>query len=113
MSEAILPALRWRAEGKAQKSMTVRGGVLADQVGYGKTAVTVGLIDTKLGAPLPETSDGLKSIPVKGTLVLVPPHLMNQWPAEIKKFTGNALRVEVMKTVADLGRMTVKQVPSL
>jgi hypothetical protein len=33
VAEAILPALRWRAEGRAQKIMAVRGGVLADQVG--------------------------------------------------------------------------------
>lgn len=47
---------------------------------------------------------------LQGTLVLVPPHLMNQWPSEICKFTGDALKVEVIKTVGDLGRISVKQV---
>ena len=45
ISEAILEPLQWRAEGKAQRRVLVRGGVLADAVGYGKTAITVGLID--------------------------------------------------------------------
>eukprot|EP00873_Tetraselmis_striata_P026775 jgi/Tetstr1/447039/TSEL_034496.t1 len=111
VSEAILPALGWRAEGRAQRKRMIRGGVLADQVGYGKTAVTVGLIDSTLKEPLPTPEQiGMTGcIPVKATLVLVPPHLMNQWPSEIHKFTGNRLKVEVVKTVGDLGRLTVEQ----
>ena len=45
ISEAILTPLGWRAEGRAQRPVKVKGGVLADQVGYGKTAITLGLID--------------------------------------------------------------------
>ena len=35
----------WRAEGRAQQPVHICGGVLADEVGYGKTAITLGLID--------------------------------------------------------------------
>ena len=114
------------------------------QVGYGKTAVTVALIDSKRDKPIPvQTNAGKISVKVcvcgnyvlpnvyfskefgpsltrvnrfhiclflQGTLVLVPPHLMKQWPSEIRKFTGDALHVEVIKTVGDLGRMTIQQV---
>jgi hypothetical protein len=45
ISEAILTPLGWRAEGRARRAVHIRGGVLADQVGYGKTAITLGLID--------------------------------------------------------------------
>lgn len=45
VSEAVLDPLGWRAEGRAQRPIHVRGGVLADQVGYGKTAITLALID--------------------------------------------------------------------
>ncbi len=45
ISESILDPLGWRAEGRAQRPVHIRGGVLADQVGYGKTAITLGLID--------------------------------------------------------------------
>jgi len=107
VSEAVLPALRWRAEGRAQKRSMVRGGVLADQVGYGKTAVIVGLIDCKKGAAVASSDAAGGSIPLKATLVLVPPHLANQWPSEIQKFTGSALKVEVVKTVGDLNRLSI------
>jgi hypothetical protein len=43
--EQVLPALKWRAEGRAQREQLVRGGVLADEVGYGKTAIILGVID--------------------------------------------------------------------
>src|ERR1700761_6397418 len=33
VAEAVLPTLGWRAEGRAQRPVRVRGGVLADQVG--------------------------------------------------------------------------------
>ena len=52
----------WRCVGRVQRAFPVRGGVLGDSVGYGKTAVALALVaaDTS-GAP---------------TLVVVPPHLV-------------------------------------
>ncbi|KAF9883832.1 hypothetical protein FE257_002769 [Aspergillus nanangensis] len=38
--EALLPQLMWRAEARVSIPKTVRGGVLADDVGYGKTAIS-------------------------------------------------------------------------
>jgi hypothetical protein len=42
--EVVLNSLGWRAESRAQRHICVRG-VLADQVGYIKTAITLVLID--------------------------------------------------------------------
>ena len=44
VAEATLPSLGWRAEAKVERPVLARGGVVADQVGYGKTAITIGLI---------------------------------------------------------------------
>ena len=94
-TEAVLAPLRWRAEARVSRKTVARGGIVADQVGYGKTAITVGLIDsspdTVPGEGLsPEELSGKH--PVKATLIIVPSQLMGQWPKEIKKFTGSALR---------------------
>lgn len=54
IAEASLLPLGWRAEGKAERPVLVRGGVLADEVGYGKTAITIGLICSTLNDPPPK-----------------------------------------------------------
>ena len=86
--EAALPQLGWHAEAKASRVVQVRGGVLADDgelfaslpsdltdsvllVGYGKTAIIVGLIcSQQKSIVLPTTPD---RVAVKATLVVVPP----------------------------------------
>ena len=116
VTEARLPALRWRAEGRAEREVTVRGGVVADQVGYGKTAITLGLIDSQVGQSrlVSKGKGGAVKVPgairVGATLVLAPPHLLKQWPNEVRKFTGTALNMEVVNTVADLNRLTIKRI---
>lgn len=113
ISEAMLDPLSWRAEGMAQRPIHIRGGVLADQVGYGKTAITLGLIDcTSKGAEKEFTKKGgiLGKIPVKGTLIVVPPHLTKQWGSEVKKFTGTRFKVLVITTVSNLNGCKIEDV---
>ena len=45
VAEAVLEPLSWRAEAKVERPVLVRGGIVADEVGYGKTVITLGLID--------------------------------------------------------------------
>ena len=68
---------------------------MADQVGYGKTAITVALIDSAPKPPAPPAYSQKHAVPVKATLVFAPPHLLRQWPREVKKFTGEALKVRI------------------
>lgn len=115
ISEAVLEPLRWRAEGRAERPVTICGGVLADEVGYGKTAITLGLIDSSLaqGLTLSPPVEQLRGvILVKATLIVVPSHLIKQWPAEITKFVGKALKVIPIITLANLNKLTVAEIES-
>ncbi|KAJ3818894.1 hypothetical protein EV361DRAFT_190497 [Lentinula raphanica] len=110
ISEAVLEPLGWRAEGLAQRPIHVRGGVLADQVGYGKTAITLGLIDCTWKTIEKEFAkqdaiDG--KILLKGTLVIVPPHLTRQWDSEVRKFSGKRFKTLVLSTVSNLNSATI------
>lgn len=113
VSEAVLDPLGWRAEGRAQRRVHVRGGVLADQVGYGKTAITLALIDCtakQVEAELTKKGPLPGKIRVKGTLCIVPPHLTRQWNTEIHKFMGTKrYKSIVISTAANLNSVTIEE----
>ncbi|KAK2463557.1 hypothetical protein APHAL10511_004308 [Amanita phalloides] len=111
ISEAILTPLGWRAEGRAQRPVYVRGGVLADQVGYGKTAITLGLIDCtakKVEREFSNMNNLPGRIPVKATLIVVPPHLYRQWKSEVEKFTGDRFEVLVLASQSDVNHASIQ-----
>jgi len=81
---------------RIRATYAVRGGILADKIGYGKTATTIALIDRGLGKPppaVPEVDRG-RFIQAKGTLIILPSNLFEQWITEIAKFVwdGKPLR---------------------
>lgn len=88
VAEATLGPLGWRAEGKASRRVNIRGGVLADEVGYGKTAISLGLIDTAKHVKNHQLPDIPRPgrLTTQATLVVVPAHLTKQWEGEISKF---------------------------
>jgi hypothetical protein len=93
----------------------IRGGVLADQVGYGKTAITLGLIDCTRKEVARELHDAAEipgKIRVKASLVVVPPHLTRQWSTEIKKFVSSEAKMQVvtLTTASNLNSLTVEKV---
>ncbi|KAG8774484.1 hypothetical protein FRC12_001960 [Ceratobasidium sp. 428] len=112
IAEALLEPLGWRAEGKAERKIDVRGGVLADEVGYGKTAITLALIASTLEKPRPvfkhDVVDG--GIKTNATLTVVPPHLALQWPSEVEKFAPKALKTVVIKDQKDLNGLTIQDI---
>jgi hypothetical protein len=108
ISEAALPALGWRAEGKAERPVMVRGGVIADQVGYGKTIISLALIAESRGTPAPSPAPpGL--IDLKATLIVVPGHLSKQWPSEIKRFTGKMFKLITIQNHGDLKSYSIAE----
>lgn len=91
---------------RARASYHVRGGILADRVGFGKTATTIGLIDMTQHCPSPPVPppDTGSFIPAKGTLVIVPSNLLDQWAQEISKFVWDGSRLVALNSGWKAGR---------
>uniref|UniRef100_A0A7S2LYA7 Helicase C-terminal domain-containing protein n=2 Tax=Zooxanthella nutricula TaxID=1333877 RepID=A0A7S2LYA7_9DINO len=102
-------AAHWRLEGCLRCDYQgVKGGVLADAIGYGKTACTIGLVDCTLKHPLPRVPPAFAGfIPSRATLILVPTNLHSQWLAEIRKFTGDTFKVLSVPTCTQLKRLSI------
>lgn len=107
-SEHILNGVGWCLIGRATKSSPLKGGVLGDAIGSGKTVVTIALILSGIKKARAERSlaDGKSG----ATLIVVPPGLVKQWDDERKKFTKNQLRSIVIDSTATLKRFSVKEI---
>ena len=114
IEEATLSQLGWRAEVRVRRTRILRGGILADEVGYGKTATTLALIHTQRhNAEQHAAIENAGCISVKATLVLVPPHLVHQWKGQTHKFLGTEsadLKILVIENVGQLARTTISQI---
>ncbi|KAL4812351.1 hypothetical protein BDW67DRAFT_188785 [Aspergillus spinulosporus] len=108
--EALLGSLMWRAEGKVTVPKTIRGGILADDVGYGKTAIVLGLLDASSANPNIDLSVSLNStgfIPSRATLIVVPRIMVQQWRSEIAKFLGDKYNILAFSTAAALKKTSI------
>ena len=113
IEEAYLPTLGWLAETMVKFASPARGGVLADEVGYGKTATTLALIQAniKKASQFPSVTDMFATgIAVKATLIIVPAILVAQWESQIAKFLGKEYPVVKINQIGDLGRVDVRRI---
>jgi hypothetical protein len=114
--EAIVPALGWRAEVRAEIDVSVRGGICADHPGFGKTITSLALIHSQLmsGQDIVadmrtrQTSDGTRGlIPTKATLIVAPNTLVRQWASEIREKLGYLKGVLIVSGLKDLDKYSI------
>nr|GEW52970.1 DNA repair protein RAD16-like [Tanacetum cinerariifolium] len=97
-SDLIMPLLRyqkeWLAWGLNQEESPSKGGILADEMGMGKTVQAIALVLAKralwreLGEPVGMSTGSSTGLPcVKATLVICPLIAVMQWVNEIDRFT--------------------------
>ncbi|KAJ8126512.1 hypothetical protein O1611_g7126 [Lasiodiplodia mahajangana] len=111
MEECRVDPLNLRVVAVAERDVLCTGGVLADDVGYGKTVITLALMAAQ------QSFDQGKSLRQRGgsegntsalaaSLVFVPRHLVIQWREEAAKFLGwKDMDVFVVTTWSDLQGM--------
>ena len=106
--EATLLSSGWRAEVRARRSVLVHGGILADEVGYGKTATTLALIDSQSPKARKSAETVRKGcISIKATLIMVPTTLIGQWKRQISKFLGQKYKVLALDNMRTFAKQTV------
>lgn len=109
VAEVYVDHLRFRLFAQSARQITRRGRVVADSVGFGKTAVCFGLIDRQhhvdrdtfldLRTKDPSLED---MIHLQATLVVVPNQLTEQWKKEGERFLNAGYRIIVISTFTDL-----------
>ena len=107
-------------EGRVTIPKIVCGGVLADEVGYGKTVISLALIaatksdeDTESITSIASSNESNPIVKSAATLVVVPSHLISQWPQELRKFLGNTLDYIVLRTLSDLNSKSLSRLASV
>ncbi|KAL6143899.1 hypothetical protein ACLB2K_054594 [Fragaria x ananassa] len=93
-SDLIMPLLRYQKEWLAwalrQEESQTRGGILADEMGMGKTIQAIALVLAKreINWTLNEPQPSTRLRHIKGTLVVCPVVAVSQWVSEIERFTS-------------------------
>lgn len=114
--EEIIAGLPLRFVGRAERTVKCAGGIIADAVGFGKTVVTLALIDFQ------KQEDGIKfhqrekaektagQKALEATLIIVPEHITGQWAIEAETFLNLvAPKVFVIGSFQDLGPGSLKK----
>ncbi|KAI0102057.1 hypothetical protein GGR51DRAFT_574417 [Nemania sp. FL0031] len=108
IEECRVDPLNLRVAAVAERDISCAGGVLADDVGFRKTVITLALMAAQQkfdqGESLQQReSSAWNPTALAASLVFVPRHLVNQWREEAAKFLGwKDMDVLTVKTWRDL-----------
>jgi hypothetical protein len=112
MSEKELPGTGFTLATKASRNVPLRGGVIADAIGAGKTVISIALILKGLVAARLK-NEASKNLSNSGaTLIVVPPGLIGQWKSEFDKFVDAKLGLKIIEVynLAKLKKTTVDEI---
>lgn len=97
ISDLLRYQKEWLAWALKQEDSVYKGGILADEMGMGKTLQAIALVLAKrercrsMGEPFGSSASSISSkvLPeIKGTLVVCPVVAVSQWVSEIDRFTS-------------------------
>lgn len=117
VAEVYVDHLRLRVFARAARHIVRRGRVVADSVGFGKTAVCLGLIDRQYQLDRGEFLDLRKKelhrevvnlTHLRATLVIVPNQLTQQWKIEAERFLNAKYKICVVETFAQLQKEGIR-----
>ncbi|ROW12752.1 hypothetical protein VMCG_00089 [Cytospora schulzeri] len=116
MAEVYVDQLRLRVYAHAERNIVRRGRVVADDVGFGKTAVCLGLIASQHDTDRNEFLAMRKTNPhlqgmrhLHATLVIVPNQLTQQWNCEAKRFLEKNDRILIIQDFRQLQNLRVTE----
>ncbi|KAI0892196.1 hypothetical protein F4806DRAFT_489081 [Annulohypoxylon nitens] len=107
IEEEIVPELKLRLVGWAKRNVTSYGGVLADDVGYGKTVTMLAVAHCQREFDSQKSFQGrrIDKSPCKylqATLVIVPDHLLGQWASEAERFLPEGTPIVQIRSISNL-----------
>lgn len=81
--------------------LTFKGGIIADEVGLGKTLTVIGFIFQNKNTDRKIASD------IGKNLIILPNRIVGQWFTEIKKYLGSSKSLSVLKicTITDIKKL--------
>jgi len=113
IDEFIIPELHCRMTGTATHDVVCRGGVVAHDVGFGKTVCVLALVDHQREHDKAvyehHSRNEPERIAVNATLIVSPRSIARQWKSEIYKFLGRHIRVLLIENYKQMTALTVAQ----
>ncbi|KAJ3124400.1 DNA helicase rad5 [Nowakowskiella sp. JEL0407] len=99
-----------------ERCPSVRGGILADKPGIGKTITTIALCHMRPAEDFEEVDDsaGLEpfttKIPSKATIIFAPDNICEQWESEVRKCLGDSANVFQIKGKLQYAKTCIKDI---